>query len=124
MQGKTITKIMRTPKAGVFQRVLELGLAVQRVSETGEQEPFVQMKADVSIMVDAPNADSAFTALVLGDLTQESDEFDKLEEDIRSALNSFMDPNGKGVPDGDGNVRVALIKEGPTLVAKATTPTN
>jgi hypothetical protein len=122
--AKTITIPANKIKAGVFQRVLGIELAVQRViAATGEQAPFVRMKAEVSIMVEAPNADSAFTARVIGDLTQPSDDFDKLEEDIRSALHSFVDPNDEGVPDARGGaVRVALIKEGPTLVPKAMTP--
>jgi hypothetical protein len=121
MKGETSTvevPMRRAPKPGLFARVLSVGLSVSRGVE---QEPFVRMKADVSIMVEAPNASSAFTALIIGDL-MESDEFDKLEEDLRSALHSFVDPCGKGVPDGGDAVRVVLIKEGPTLVPKATTP--
>jgi len=97
-----------TPKAGVFQRVLGIEVAVTKlVTETGEQEPFVRMKVDVSVVVDAPNADSAFIYGVLGDLTQ-GDSFAELEEDVRSAINRYWDPNSEGVPDGDGNVRVEV----------------
>jgi hypothetical protein len=89
------------------KQVSGIEVAVDTVdAETGAQEPFVRMKVDVSIAVDA-NADSATTERILGDLTQ-CDDFTKLEEDIRIALNGYMDPDSEGIPDGDGNVRVEI----------------